>query len=141
MVGVTAFDDNPGPYRVAVRKMDVSPLAMNDEGSSGHLGEDGSAVGVWGFEGVAGAVVSVTVSSDAFDPVVELLSPAGEQVADDDDSGPGTDARLLATLPETGTYVVGVTAFDDKPGPYRVAVQTLDAQELEIDNLSSGVLR
>ena len=139
MVGVTSFDDEPGSYEVAVHAMELAELTV-EEPATGDLGSDGAVAGVWGFAGSAGDVVSVTAGSDDFDPVVELLSPGGERLARDDDSGPGTDARLLAVLPETGLYVVRVTASDEKFGSYEMTLQAIVVQQLEVNAASDGVL-
>ena len=86
-VRVTAGDGGTGSYAVAVRTVPVTPLAL-DAPASGELREDG-AVGDWTFDGAAGQVVSVTATSDAFDTVVRLLSPDGEEL------GPGFGSRFL----------------------------------------------
>ena len=139
VVRVSAIDNEPGPYEVTVHEMRPAPV-MVDGSDTGDLGSGSVAAGVWEFTGDAGVVVSVAVGSDAFDPVVELLSPAGEQLARDDDSGPGTDARLLAILPETGPYVVGVTAFDGEPGPYEVTVHEMGPVEITVGDSDTGDL-
>ena len=122
--------------------MRASELTVN-EPVRGDLERDSAvAAGIWVFEGGEGDVVSVTAGSGDFDPVVELLSPGGEQLARDDDSGPGSDARLLAVLPETGRYVVSVTAFEGFGfGSYEMTVQVVDVQTLEVNAASGGVLR
>ena len=142
VVGVTAFDDGSGPYEVAVHEMQALPVTVDgSDGDEGDLGSGAVAAGVWEFEGDAGDVVNVAVRSSDFDPVVELLSPGGEQLARDDDSGPGDDARLLAVLPDPGRYVVGVTALDGEPGPYEVAVHKLQAlQEVTVGESARGDL-
>ena len=137
---VTAFDGETGPYAVAVRTVPVTPLAL-DAPASGELREDGVAGEGWVFDGVAGQVVSVTATSDAFDTVVRLLSPDGEVLAVDDDGGPGSNSSLEAVLPVAGRYQVRVTAFDGETGPYAVAVRTVPVTPLALDAPASGELR
>ncbi|MDQ4087447.1 MAG: PPC domain-containing protein [Pseudomonadota bacterium] len=69
----------------------------------------------------------IMVESEAFDPVLQILTPQGrdadppEALDGDDDTGVATNA-LLGFSPETsGDYVVRVFAFGAEPGgPYRL---------------------
>ena len=92
-------------------------------------------MGDWTFDGAAGQVVSVTATSDAFDTVVRLLSPDGEEL------GPGFGSRFLETLPADGRYRVRVTAGDGGTGSYAVAVRTVPVTPLALDAPASGELR
>ena len=73
----------------------------------------------------------VTASSDEFDTVIKLWSPAGEILADDDDGGIGTNSQLETTLPADGRYRVSVDAFtwgfDNPSGIYEVAVRVVES--------------
>ena len=91
-----------------------------------------SVVGWWRFDGAAGQVVSVTATSDAFDTVVRLLSPDGEEL------GPGFGSRFLETLPADGRYRVRVTAGDGGTGSYAVAVRTVPVTPLALDARPPG---
>ena len=86
----------------------------------GALGADG---GLWQFRGEAGRTVVVSAGSDEFDTVVQLSSADGEELGWDDDGGPGTDSRLVATLPEDGEYEVVVATFSGDRGRYTVIVE------------------
>jgi hypothetical protein len=64
----------------------------------------------------------VSVIASGFDPMVQVLRP-GEPapLAEDDDSGPGLNARAVFTVPETGEYIVRVLSFlPEGRGAYRV---------------------
>lgn len=76
-------------------------------------------INVWEFEAQAGDVVLIDVQSDDFDPVVELFQD-GELLAEDDDSGYMSDARLEGDpLPADGRYQVFVkSAFASDGGEY-----------------------
>ena len=65
--------------------------------------------GVWSFRGEAEDVVVIEARSAAFDPVVQLWSPAGAELGSDNDGGEGSNARLLTTLPVSGRYSLAVT--------------------------------
>ena len=69
------------------------------------------------FSGTAGQQVAVSMSSTAFDAYLYLVGPDAEIVAENDDGGGGTNARIPAgsgfiTLPVTGTYSILANAFD-----------------------------
>ncbi len=61
----------------------------------------------------AGQQVQIDLSSSEFDPKLELMAPGGDKVSDDDDSGPGTSARIRFTAPSAGTYQIRAMALTD----------------------------
>lgn len=68
--------------------------------------DDGSYADFYIFEGNQGQQVTIYLSSSSFDPYLGLANTAGTFTVEDDDSGGGWNARITATLPETGTYVI-----------------------------------
>ncbi len=76
------------------------------------LPADGSFYDAYSFTASAGQQVAITMNAAAFDAYLILLAPDGADIAEDDDGGGGTNARippgagLFATVPQTGTYVV-----------------------------------
>jgi len=75
---------------------------------------DNSVYQAWSFYGTAGQNVQIDVLSRDFDAFAILQGPAGNEIARDDDSGEGTDARVQVFLPTSGTYRVLANAF--RPG-------------------------
>lgn len=64
------------------------------------------------FDGRAGDTVTIDLRSDELDPLVRLVGPDGQIVAEDDDSGGGVQARITEfSLPADGTYTIEVDAF------------------------------
>ena len=82
-------------------------------------------VGRWSFEAEAGQEVRVTAESAAFDTVLELRSPAGEVLAENDDCLFSTDSCLETILPVAGRYEIWVTAYFDGTGAYEVTAHTV----------------
>ena len=84
-----------GAYEVALRVPTVTSLELNIPTRSRY--DDTQGHDVWSFEGRAGQGVSVTVRPDGFTPVLQLMSPTGEQLAGSDDNSvvPGRSAQLL----------------------------------------------
>ena len=70
--------------------------------------------------------ISISVTADdGADTYLELESPSGTMVAEDDDSGPGEDALIeYVKLNERGQYKVKVTAFDNYVGGYKLEILT-----------------
>ena len=96
--------------------------------------------GVWAFFGKRGERVEVSAGSDAFDTMVELQTVGGEELGRDGDNGPGTDSRLMVTLPRDGEYRVVVSGADARAGPYDVAVRRLPVRLIELGGVVEGVL-
>ena len=132
---VTAFlGAGTGFYTVAVQQAatataTATPLEMNTA-TPGRLGEDEQAVGRWSFEAEAGQVVRVTAESAAFDTVLEVRSPAGEVLAENDDCSFDTTDSCLETilLPVTGRYELRVTAYFAGTGTYEVTAHTVGSR-------------
>lgn len=84
---------------------------------------------VFRFEGRAGQRILVDLTADSLtlDPYLVLMTAEGERLAEDDDSGPGEDSRIEATLPADGTYLVVATRFLEgegfSSGDYRLTVR------------------
>ena len=137
-VRVHAVDGGTGAYHLAVRTVAEASLAV-DAQVAGAL-EDRATVGRWTFNGTAGQVVSVEANSEAFDPAVALRLPNGAYLEVDDDSGPGANALLTATLPITGPYKVRVRAVDGGTGAYHLSVRTIAEARLAVDTPVAGAL-
>ena len=137
-IWVTAFRDGTGFYTgsgfytVGVHTATATPLAMNTA-TPGRLGEDGQPVGRWSFEVGAGQEVRVTAESDAFDTLIQLRSPAGEVLAENDDCLFSTNSCLEMTIPEAGRYEIWVTAFRNGTGAYEVAAHTAEPVGTPVD--------
>jgi Bacterial pre-peptidase C-terminal domain len=78
--------------------------------------QDNSYYDAYSFSGTAGQQVTITMSSTAIDAYLFLLDPSGSTaVAQDDDSGggpSGTDARIVFTLTQTGTWFIVTNAYN-----------------------------
>lgn len=101
-------------------------IAMNSE-VSGTLSRndarlnDGSVYQAWTFYGSQGQMVQIDVMSDAFDAFCILQGPAGNEIARDDDSGDGLNARVSVSLPVSGQYrIITNTYRKGQFGVYRV---------------------
>jgi len=73
----------------------------------------------------AGMTHTIDMRTRDFDAFLRLEDPAGKQLAEDDDSGGGQDARIVFTPKETGEFRIIATSFDEKigGGVYRLSVR------------------
>ncbi len=92
------------------------------DGSCVYSNNENRFVDVYRFNGSAGQQVTITHSSTAFDAYLYLYMP-GTLLAEDDDSAGGTNARIVYTLPSSGTYFIDATAFSDNAtGDYSLSL-------------------
>jgi hypothetical protein len=86
----------------------------------------------YSLQGSAGQRVTIDLTSAAFDTYLLLVDPAGNVVAQDDNSGGGTNARIGYTLPSAGAWVVEATSWSQLvTGSYALSIQC-DCQTLSI---------
>lgn len=126
-VRVTSSDGRLGAYEVAVSTVRAKSPRLgewnNDELTQSH------EMAFWTFDGSRDKVVTVDVRSTDFDTTVQLVGPDGEELAWNNDSGPGgsTDSFAWAILDRDARHVVRVSASDSRFGKYRMNVHTADA--------------
>lgn len=113
----SAGTTSSGPAMIRVGQSLDGTLATGDQTLN-----NGAFLDFYRIEGRSGQRLVATVTSDAMDVVV-AISGNGLELQNDDAPGMGTDARLEATLPADGVYVIGVTSYGAATGPYRLSVQ------------------
>ncbi len=74
----------------------------------------------------------VDVTSSDFDTYLTLTSPSGRNFINDDFEGSTEHSRIDLAEPETGDWIVQVSAFGDGTGDYEVVFTTAPAPELEV---------
>ena len=97
--------------------------------------EPGAEIAEYTFFAQQGDRIAINVSDklsldqpgSALDPFVELFNPLGFAVADDDDSGPDDDARLVIDeAPITGAYIIQVSDSPEGRQEYGRFLLTLE---------------
>ena len=107
--------------RIALNRSVTGQLDRN----SSVLPTDRSFFNAYTFEGRAGQQVEVEMSSSDLDPYLILLAPDGQNIAQDDDSAGGSNARLSATLPSNGIYTVLANTYNaGETGRYSIRMGT-----------------
>jgi hypothetical protein len=100
--------------------------------------EAGEYHDVYVFDGVEGETVRVELSSADFDTYIGLVTPSGEEIANDDFEGATDRSVIDLTLPETGRYRVQATSYSaGETGRYRLALATR-ATEVPVERRSEG---
>jgi thiol-disulfide isomerase/thioredoxin len=67
--------------------------------------------------------IDMIAANPQFDPYLRLLDPKGKQVAEDDDSGDGLNARIIYRATEGGEYkVIATTLLPNQTGKYTLAI-------------------
>jgi hypothetical protein len=110
----------PGMMGTLGRGQTVSGrLTMSDPRLNG-----GSVYHAYTYMGVAGETVVIEVISSDFDAYAIIQDGDGNNLAQDDDSGDGLNARLVFTLPYTGTYrIIANTYRQGAYGSYTLMVR------------------
>lgn len=101
------------------------------------------------LEGKKGQAAIVSLRSETFDPLLEIVDRAGRKSANDD-YGDGTDSQLHYLFPEDGTVTVSVTRQDSgEAGSFRLSAEpvsfrandfALSGRELTGDTTIEGYL-
>lgn len=102
------------------------------------------------FQGEAGQLVSITLISDDFDPLLVLLDADGQELTINDDGGPGSlNARIGPyPLPEDGEYTIVVDSYShyystfsaSLEGEYTLTLEQVDFQPIEYTQKVEGEL-
>jgi serine protease Do len=96
------------PQAIALNNSPVQGRLTTD---SNVLPADNSYFNAYIFEGRAGQSVSITMTSNQVDAYLILLAPDGSDLAQDDDSAGGTNARISVVLPTNGTYTILANSY------------------------------
>ncbi|MEP7338993.1 MAG: BACON domain-containing carbohydrate-binding protein [Acidobacteriota bacterium] len=85
------------------------------------------------FSGTAGQKVGIGLTASAYDAFLVLLGPDGQQLAQDDDGGGGTNSRIPSgngffALQATGVYTIEATSLSaGRTGAYSVTLDVVAA--------------
>ena len=102
--------------------------------------DSGEFTDAYTFEGRAGDAVDIQLSSAEFDTYLLLRGPDGSSFENDDGEDSGTNARLVETLPATGTYRLVVTSYaSGESGAYVLETQGATAVALASSGGGSGI--
>jgi hypothetical protein len=90
------------------------------------------------FDGEQSHTVRLDLSSADFDTYLGLVTPSGQEIANDDYEGAANRSVIELTLPESGRYRVQATSYAAaETGRYRLAL-TASAAEVLVERRSQG---
>lgn len=93
--------------------------------------EDGSFADLWMYRARAGHTVTIDLFSEDFDAYLFIGNEGDEILAEDDDSGGGTDSRISFTPTESASYGIVVNSYGENGvGRYALSV-TLEDPDTE----------
>ncbi len=99
-------------------------------------------VDIYNFSGTAGQQVAIALNSSAFDTYLYLLDSGNQLLAQDDDGGGSTNARIPAVsgfyrLPATGSYTIYATSYaESSTGAYSMTLSTASGCSYSINPTS-----
>jgi len=151
-VSATSFSSGEtGGYRLALAEGGAAGTAAStqqasDEGDSapiavgetrdGRLGAgarqltSGEYVNTFTLRGRRGQQLDLGLSSQDFDPYVQINGPDDFSAFNDDADGGGHDSRLVVTLPADGEYTIAATSYaSGESGRYRLTVRDGEGYE------------
>jgi hypothetical protein len=127
----------------ATRQRDVAAIALGER-TTGRLepGDRQLGTGEYGdvyvFEGSAGQGISIEMASSEFDTYLQLTTPDGEQI-DNDDYGGRSDSRIDLTLRESGRHRILSTSYRaGEAGTYELALSAAAAPEVPVVAAEAG---
>lgn len=123
---VLIYDQSTG-LAEGMRFLDTSAAANNRSVVTGQLTKD--KMDFWIFAAQAGQYASITVTpkSNNRDLTINLLTPSGRTIAQQDNGYAG-DAETLVDvlLPEAGSYMIQISEFFNEPEMYTLEVSLSD---------------
>lgn len=110
----------------APESINLNATVRGQLNQSSNVLPDGSYFNPYIFEGEAGQQITIEMSSQDIDPYLILISSEDEDFyLEDDDSAGNYNARLTATLPITGTYVILANSYaGGELGDYELSLST-----------------
>lgn len=100
-----------------------SPIRGVLDANSNVLESDNSYFNAYSFDAEQGQRITIDMISEQLDAYLILIDPNGQDIAQDDDGGGGTNARLMTTATASGTYTILANSYSvGEVGEYRLRV-------------------
>lgn len=124
-VGVTSYGgDSLGDYTLSATEVGEPSRIEVGESLEGRLTGEGLPMRSYLLQGEAGEAVEISLSSGAFDTVLEVIGPDGRELRNDDaPGGMGTDSRLLYVFASSGDAELTVSSFGGATGEFALSVR------------------
>jgi hypothetical protein len=121
----SAESDGGAPPTRDVATLSVGGPVSGQLENGDHRFDAGEYHDTYVFDGEDGETVRIELSSTEFDTYLALVTPSGEEIANDDFEGDTGRSVIELTLPEAGRYRVQATSYAAaETGRYRLALST-----------------
>jgi hypothetical protein len=143
----TTFGGGTGTFTLAVKEVTTlnaaslafnggvakveSDLSNNDERDAAR---NNSPCKVFITKLEQGKRYQIDMTSSTVDSYLRLEDSTGKELAHDDDSGGGRNARIRFACPKNGTYRIIATSFGGGAGPFSLVVTTSEEPKLVLQN-------
>lgn len=74
------------------------------------------------FEAEEGNTVLLSVTSDDFDTYLTLLDEDEDEIASDDDGGPGLNSLVIEKISDDGDYIAQVSSYSGEDGDFTLVI-------------------
>lgn len=102
--------------------------------------DDGSYADFYMFSATGNEHMTVNLSSTAFDTYLGVAHETGAWVAEDDNSGGGTNSRIVADLPLGGNYIILANSFlPAQTGAYTLSLSDAPACSYSLEPTSMQI--
>ena len=148
-LGASGYQSSTGTYRLNATATTTDDYAANASTTgrvdigSGTAGDIETADDVDSFAVSLVGGQSYRFQMDGIglaDPLLGLVTAAGDVLAADDDSGDGLNAQIDFVAPSTGTFYLAALAADSGTGRYNVRAQAVANDDYSADTNTSGQL-
>ncbi len=119
-----------GPPPLVATPIEIGATVDGRLSDSDGRNDNGARARAYSFTAAAGQRIDATLNSDDFDAYLELFDAAGQSIAQDDDGGEkGTNARLITTLKDGGTYTLQARAYSpDTRGAFTLGLAAAEPE-------------
>jgi hypothetical protein len=129
---------NASPASRDVRTLTVGGPITGELDGADLTFEAGEYHDTYVFDGEEGQTFRIELTSSDFDTYLGLVTPSGEEIANDDFNGDSDRSVIELTLPEAGRYRVQATSYGAaETGRYRLALTT-SASAVPVERRSQG---
>ncbi len=128
LVATSFAPGRQGDYRLSLRTTEAerATIGLPDEVSAALSTDDAQQEGRYRDRYLliidTTTELGIDLTSEVFDARLELRTESGDLIAEDDDGGDGTNARLQRTLTPARYYLVATSTFGAVTGPYTLSV-------------------
>lgn len=134
----TAVRDHGAPAARDVRTLTVGGPVAGELDAGDPTFDGGEYYDTYVFDGAEGETVRIELSSTELDTYLGLVTPSGEEIANDDFAGATERSVIALTLPEAGRYRVQATSYGAaETGRYRLELTT-GAADIPVERRSQG---